>query len=213
MTRLSLTARDRDLLVALTTAVRTFSTSQVAGTWWASTSGAAVQRRLTTLAAADYVVLARQAVAPLLPLTDPTATWQPGGVAPDLRRIAARARLRWRAVPRTILCVTATARSAEMLGGRGGRPPRPREWTHDLHVAQVYLHLRAAAPDRARTFRHEDLEDHALLERAGAKLPDAVVEDVDGPTAIELVGASYTEAKLQAFHAYCASLGLRYELW
>jgi hypothetical protein len=100
-----------------------------------------------------------------------------------------------------------------MLGGRGGRPPRPTEWTHDLHLAEVYLRLRAVSPARARTWRHEDLESHATADRAGAKLPDAFVVDGQLPTAIELVGASYSTEKLLEFHYYCAALGMGYELW
>lgn len=75
--------------------------------------------------------------------------------------------------------------------------------------------MRANLPTRAAKWLHEDEIADDLFERAipGEKRPDAVVRDGAHLTAVELVGSSYKQEKLQAFHDFCAERGLAYELW
>jgi hypothetical protein len=80
-------------------------------------------------------------------------------------------------------------------------------------LAEVYLTMRVELPTRAASWRHEDLDPRSHDERAGEKLPDAVVTDGRHTTAIECVGSSYTREKLEGFHAYCERTMLAYELW
>jgi hypothetical protein len=209
-----LTDRDRDLLRTLTHCVRTLSLAQVARFWWSkSTNPATPAARLKQLARADFVTFEPQHVEPELRLVAPLACWQPGCSCPDLSLVASTARQRWNRPATTTPHVVATPHAAAQFGGRGGRAPRPTEWTHDMHLAGVYLTMRAELPTRAASWTHEDLEERPAAARPGEKLPDAFVTDGLHRTAIELVGSSYTEAKLHAFHDYCDTAGLAYELW
>lgn len=210
---MTLTPRDNDLLRTLVLHVRALSVLQVANTWWPEARASTAHARLRDLHDASYVALTPQAVGAVSQPTEPLATWQPGLPIPDLATVAAFARTRWRRPPTVVLCATATRLAAAQFGVGTERAPRPTEWTHDLYLAGVYLWMRTALPTRARSWRHEDREDHGAAIRTGAKLPDAIVTDGRDTTAIEVVGSSYTREKLEAFHAYCAGAQLSYDLW
>jgi hypothetical protein len=96
------------------------------------------------------------------------------------------------------------------FGEAGGRYPREAEVTHDIHLARVYLLMRELLPTRAASWVSE--EGVARTQGPDEMLPDAQVIDGLHRTAIEFAGA-YPAAKLQAFHDYCASRGLAYEIW
>jgi hypothetical protein len=96
-----------------------------------------------------------------------------------------------------------------MFGGHGGRFPRESEETHDVHLAAVYLKLRATNPKAACSWIHEEEIKASRDERSG-KLPDAVLKD--SGKIIEFGGA-YKKAKLLSFHEYCRAKGLEYEVW
>ena len=208
-----LTPRDDEILHVLGTAVRALTLTQIARTWWPDATLATARARLRQLESGGYLQLEHETVSPVLALATPLTTWQPGLPLPDLGAIAATTRRRWRRPPQTILCATVTPLGAAHAGERTARTPRPTEWTHDLHLAEVYLRLRADLPTRARSWRHEDIESHRTADRAGEKLPDAVVRDGIQTTAIELVGSSYTRDKLEGFHGYCDRHAFGYDLW
>jgi hypothetical protein len=107
--------------------------------------------------------------------------------------------------------VIATRSAGQRFGGHGGRFPRESEETHDIHLAAVYLRLRAADP---KTAAHWIFEEEIRLRRAhrSGKLPDAMIERPGARKVIEFGGA-YGKEKLGAFHAYCRELGLPYEVW
>ena len=44
-------------------------------------------------------------------------------------------------------------------------------------------------------------------------IPDSLVHGPTGYVAIEVVGESYSQSKLQSFHDYCTTQGWSYELW
>lgn len=208
-----LTKRDLELLSTLANAVRAFTLRQLACAWWPSRTAESARARLRVLERAGYVRLETQPVGPILALEEPLLTWQPGLPRPELGPVAQTARRRWRKPVETLLCVSVTDLGATHVGTGSARAPRPTEWTHDLHLAEVYLRLRQIVPIRARSWRHEDMESHRAVDRAGEKLPDALVRDGLQTTAIELVGSSYSREKLNAFHDHCHEHDLGYELW
>jgi len=206
-------AREEELLSTLATKVRVLSVDQIARTWWPSASRAttAAGRRLDALHRAGLLEVALLWARPELPITEPLAAWQPGLVRPDLKSIARLAASRWREPARRIRCAFATDAGSLRFGGRGGRPPRESEVTHDLHLARVYLLMRETLPTRARSWIREEAIAAERFDRA-EKLPDAQVTDGIHATAIEFVGA-YSLEKLTGFHDYCADKSLAYELW
>lgn len=208
-----LTRADLELIDALTLRVRVLSLGQVARTWWKDASApqrsAALQVR--KLAAEGLVEPMNLFAAAEIPLAWPVLTWQPLLPPPDLAAAARGTRARFGKTPvRDTPCVVAAR-----IGRRRPRPPRETETTHDLHLAGVYLWMKANLPTRAAKWLLEDEFGDALFDGAtpGEKRPDAVVRDGGHLTAVELVGSSYSGTKLQAFHDFCAERGLAYELW
>lgn len=210
---IQLTDRDRDILGVLTCRVRALALEQITAAWWPSSQVRTANERLRALADEALLLLESHPTRELLDLVEPLATWQPGLPRPDLATAAKTATNRWRQPPRLACSAVATAEAAILVGGRGGRAPRETEWTHDLHLAGVYLRMRRELPTRAHTWQHEDMVPRPRESAMGEKLPDAIVTDGLHQTAIELVGSSYGVSKLETFHGYCARERLPYELW
>ena len=204
-----------ELFEVLAVRVRVLSLGQVSRTWWPDVSPATARSRLERLRASGLVDLHRRLAREELDLLRPLATWEPGQETPSLASVARCAQTRWSTPPRSTLCVVATTATGVRFAGRGGRPPRESEWTHDLQLSQVYLHFRAHAPRRAARWQHEDLAERpkSTSPRPGEKLPDAIIHDDGRAVAVEIVGNSYGREKLEAFHSYCDERRLPYELW
>ena len=203
--------RDRAILDVLVRRVRALSLDQVARTWWSgggNPSGGAAAR-LRDLADAGLVDTFSMTAHPELPLHEPAAVWQPGQAVPDFGQVARVLARRWDQPVAATRCVVATEAAGARFGGSGGRYPSEDELTHDLHLAAVYLRMRAELPTRAALWTAEA----DLPKGQGVKVPDAVVRDGLERTAIEFVGSSYSAAKLERFHRYCRAVGLGYELW
>jgi hypothetical protein len=208
-----LTDRDQEILSTLTHRVRILSVAQVARTWWQGTRRP-VENAAARLRALDRggLLAAFEIVAhPEIELAGPVARWQPGEEAPDFGAVSYRLRARWTEPVRTTSVIAATAAGAALVGGVGGRRPRPSETTHDLHLAAVYLRVCAFSPALARSWRSE-----ALLYSAGGgrdeKLPDATLSDGHRTLVVEFGGA-YRKPKLIEFHEHCAERSLPYQIW
>lgn len=210
---LELRPRDEDVLHTLATKVRILSLDQIARTWWphARDPAAAARRRLEALAESDLLTFEPLWARPELALTEPLATWQPGLRRPDLGQLAPLVRSRWEKPALRTPCAFATRAGSLRFGGEGGRSPREAEVTHDLHLARVYLLMRTELPTRAQSWVAEEGIAAARIDRV-QKLPDAQVTDGTHQTAIEFAGA-YSLEKLSAFHLYCETERLAYELW
>lgn len=107
--------------------------------------------------------------------------------------------------------MVATKLAGRHFGGSGGRIPREKEETHDVHLASVFLHFRGRFPEQVKRWVSEAA---ILRSRDGSseKLPDAVIEFDSGPQVVEFGGA-YSKEKVQSFHDYCSENSLPYELW
>lgn len=208
---LTLTARDRGLLDALTKRVRVVSEAQAARTWWGSLRS--TRRRVAVLESAGLVVRRWVMAHPELPLERPLLSWSPGEAEPEHRSTANLLRHRWPRPPVSTAIVVATEAAASWLGGHGGRSPRTSEVSHDLGLTALYLRFRGDSPARAQTWVSEARLAHAGWGSVGGMLPDALLRPEEGvPTVIEFCGR-YPLAKLQRFHDYCFANALPYELW
>ena len=219
-----LTERDTDILEVLTHKVRTLSVGQVSRTWWKGAGSTAVAKsRLRMLFRDDLINLESAPAHPEIVLTACIVSWEVDGATPDWNAVSYQLQSRWREHPVLTGCVSATKKAAAQFGGYGGRPSRAVERTHDLHMAQVFLHFRANRPDLAcswisedqikyerKVMRPEDRRTHAS--NARGKLPDAILRLSSGVRAIEFGGA-YGKDKLQAFHSYCKEHSFPYEIW
>lgn len=208
------TARDRDLLEALTKKVRVLTVAQVQRAWWGIREGrskisSACRARLRVLESRGLIE-ARSRLAQLEALPNrPLAAWQDGLPEPNFADLSKVARRRFGAPPTTVTCLVATDQAGTLLMGKGGDWPAESELSHDLLLAEVYLYMANVLPTRARSWVGEGLIPRAQ----GKRVPDAIiVRDGRHRTAVELVG-KYTAEKLRAFHEHCVAERLAYELW
>ncbi|MBA5868075.1 MAG: hypothetical protein GDA67_15390 [Nitrospira sp. CR1.3] len=210
--RIQLTARDVIILDAITHRVKLLSLPQIARTWWkGSRAIMQARKRIRQLALAGYLERLQLFTNQEVMLLAPLATWHSGMAVPDFSTIVRLTRTRWELPIRSTACVVATSVSAVRTGG-SYRIPRNSEATHDLHVAQVYLHKLRQAPRYAEKWSGE----MELLTRDIApcdKVPDALIRQAGRCTAVEVVGESYSVTKLMAFHEFCSRRSFTYELW
>jgi hypothetical protein len=207
----NLTNRDRDILEALTHAVRVFSLQQITRTWWPLASAAAASARMRALTESELLQIQVAPAHPELELHSPLTQWSPGDGAPDSGALSYRLQSRWTLPLQRTLCISATQLAASMFTGHGGRFPREVERTHDIHLAAVYLLYRLRSPALLSGWTHEE-ELRRELPRKGERLPDVILQTDAGPRAIEF-GGSYPKRKLEAFHLYCVERSLPYEVW
>jgi hypothetical protein len=208
-----LSLRDQELLDALVHRVRVFSVRQVARTWWSHTAEpeANARKRLLQLQADGFLRLFPALARPEIPIQSPIATWNPGEDRPHFGEVSYRLKSRWTEPAAHVTCTVATARAGQHFGGSGGRLPREKEQTHDLHLSAVFLLLRNRTPDLVRFW----ISEAAILRNRDDRsenLPDAILNLDTGPRLIEFGGA-YSKEKLEGFHDYCSQNALPYELW
>lgn len=87
---------------------------------------------------------------PEIDLAGPVFSWEPGDPNPDFGPIAYQLRNRWQKPLVSTPAAMATRQANRLYGGyTGGRKPRPSEATHDVHLGQLYLHLRETQPKLA----------------------------------------------------------------
>ena len=207
-----LTDRDYDIVSALTQKVRLFSLRQLAAAWWDGEL-ANTRRRLNVLVSIRLVQRISVRARSLPALTAPVAAWQPQQPAPDFGHIAHQLQDRWvRRAVRTATAFIATERAARLIGGTARVTlKQPIQATHDLGVAQVWLHVRRDCPARADAWRGEDLMAHT---RHDQKRPDAFLVDDDGQTvAVIEFGGSYDARRVRDFHNDCLTRNLPYQIW
>lgn len=209
----ALSARDTEILAALVHRLRVFSTKQIDRTWWPSVEhgGKAALKRLHELERSGWVHVFSVLARPELPLEQPVAVWEPGDQPPSFGHVSYQLKSRWKEPARLTRCVIASQTAGRHLGGVGGRRPREKEQTHDIHVAAVFLALRSRFPEAVQYW----VSEAKLLRSRGErkeKLPDALLDCPWGQRVIEFGGA-YSKAKLEGFHEYCSENALPYEIW
>lgn len=207
------TSRDEAILDTLTRRVRVLGLCQVAETWWTNSARKSeeARSRLKQLEERGLVQFLNLLARPVPVLSLPLCIWKPGDPKPEFGAVSYRLRSRWTLPVRSVSGVMATAQAGNRFAGKGGRPPRASEATHDLCLAAVYLGMRTANPKRAQRWISEAM----LFERGlgrGDRLPDAAIVTRNGTTAIEFGGA-YPTAKVAEFHEFCAEQEWGYELW
>ena len=149
-------------------------------------------------------------VHPELTLEAPILDWRPGDPLPNFDRIAWQLNSRWSKPPVRTKIVYATRKAKRLRGGYcGGRKPRAKEITHDIHVARVFFGLRQKQPDLAN---HWISEDQLRAEGREGDIPDAVIRPLEGAEIIVEFGGSYGARKLRSIHQNYAQHG-RYQIW
>ena len=162
---------------------------------------------------ADFIQSVFVSVRTLPALTQPVVVWNTSSPATDFDSTSYQLQHRWpKSGVRYATAFIATERLSQLYGGcRRGELAQPLQATHDLGVAQVWLHLRQAAPDWARAWRGEDLLAHT---RRGDKCPDAfLINAAETVVGVIEFGGAYHAERLRDFHIDCADRGLPYQIW
>lgn len=212
---MTLTTRDDDILKTLALRVRMLSLSQIAQAWWVPTAAGEqnARRRLVTLAEVGFLGSAHVYARPLPEMERPVVAWSPHQPEPDFGAVSWTLLSRWTKPPRRLLVYFATRRGANQYGGRHrGGVRQELQATHDLGVAEVYLHLRLQAPQTATRWTGEDM---LRPSRKHQKVPDALLTPPQpdaAPVVIEFGGA-YDARRVRSFHRDCSKRKLSYEIW
>lgn len=211
-TRVSLTARDLDLLSVLVRQVRILSMAQIASCWWprAQKSRTCAQR-LKRLSNEGYIRQLQVMSHPPVELDTWVIKWKTGKTEPDFHAASYSMKKRWSLPPETVTVIVATNRTRTLFGDRGEYSPRPSEITHDLHLSAVFLKMRKQRPALAKSWTGETI---LARQRSSPneKIPDALVRKGREKTVIDF-GGSYSAARLRQLHDYCSERSYAYEVW
>lgn len=205
-------SREKEILRVLANDVRMLSADQVARTWWTDTrwGSCRCKESLWDLAVRKWISMQPVLARPIHLLVTPLLTWQAGQPLPQFELLARQLHKRAKSQPAVITVVYATSKTVSLFG-KGKKPSiKIAQMTHDLHVSEIFLHLRASGRYSARWLSEDQLPKAWPLDIR----PDAVLlDDVGKPaTAIEY-GGDYSVQRLKELHAGFDSIGLGYELW
>lgn len=207
------TARDLQIVEALTTKVRLLTRDQVARGWWQPSKRRAehTAERLRVLTAAGLLDSYRVNVHPVLRVETPVFRWAPGDSDPEAEAVAKRLRGRWTEAARPTTVYAASRLAANLFGSFAGRLPDLTHRDHDLLLGEVYLLYLRAEPEAAARWAGEDTRPKAGFR---IKDPDAFLLN-DGGDIDRVVesGGRYGATQVEAFHEHCAEHDLPYELW
>jgi len=207
------TERDLSIVEALASQVRLLSRAQVVRGWWDPSVRAEehAAARLRRLARAGLVLAFRVNAHPPIELAGPVVSWTPDDPAPDCEAVSRRLRDRWTEPARPTPVYAASRRAANLFGCSGGDLPPLEHRDHDLLLGEVFVRYRREDPGDAACWVGE-----AARPKAGFRIKDPDAFLIDATGAVRRViesGGKYEPDRVAAFHEYCATEGLPYELW
>lgn len=206
--------RDEELLIGLTHCYRCIS-ANLASFYFQPKNPRSDNNAARWLARLERLRLleSRLVFAKSLPqLTSPLLRWSPGEPLPEFGPVSYTLKHRFQTAARATRIYIAARAAAKRYGGSAERWPRRSESSHDLGLAQVYLDLAVNQPHRAEGWQSEAYLISQGV-RAGNKLPDAMVTELDGSETVIEFGGEYGKKKLTEFHADCERRNRGYELW
>lgn len=210
---LTLTTRDREILEVLTRRVRLLTLPQIARTWWSGKHAAqSAKRRLQELQSRGLLEAFTAYAHPELSLLHPVYDWTPGRDAPNFGALSYQLVSRWIEPHAPVPAVIATREAGVSFGGYGGKRPKRVEENHDVHLAAVFLRLRATSPQLAECWQSEETIRRSRPNAPGEKLPDAIVRFNGGQKVVDF-GGEYSAEKLESFHRWAEEKALPYEFW
>lgn len=209
-----LTHRDKQILEALSRCVKVFSVEQVASTWWPESpwSRKHAIRRMSSLQSSGFVESTTLMVRPVQKIEVPIVVWKEGHPVPDMGALSYQLKHRWDIPPESTRVYVASRKSAQMFGGFKGKL-RLDERSHDLVLSSVFLlKFREFFQGRAGEDPGQWISESLIRQQRqdhNQKLPDALLR----PRTVIEVGGRYGKDKLEAFHLYCETNALHYEIW
>jgi len=205
---------DYDLVYSLVFKVRILNENQIARHWWGKLNHPlrTARRKLGHMVKSRILYSHQLLSHPILSLEKPVWAWSVTDPDPDYAKVSAELKRRWTRNPVPMKVYIPTRKAINQFGGPGeSKLPILGQQTHDLHLSQVYLWYLRFRPQMANRWMGEEV---FRQDRAGEKLPDAMIQNENGGS--ELVvefGGTYDPMRVEAFHTDCKKRNLPYELW
>lgn len=203
------------LLDAVANHVRFLTVSQLARALFGSQllsprQAAKAARELTN---SGWLRMSEVLARPVRPLAGPLCRWRHAAPLPDFLTLSRRLHQRASCPAALTVVVSATAKTCTLYGTMRSVPPSLKltQTTHDLHVAELFLHYVAGGLKSGQRWVGEDAlpETWPLRQRPDALLIDGAGELV---RAVEY-GGDYSPDRLADLHDGLASIPLPYEIW
>lgn len=204
------TSRDEEIVQSLASDVRAMTIGQVARTWWSDTKWGRrrCKQTMQELEVEGMVSVRRVLARPIVELTSPLFAWQmEDDFLPDLDALSRSLHRRAQLSASMTDIVFASTKAVRLFGTR--QPTiKLTQMTHDLQVAEVFLHHRKQAGSESWVG-----EDNLPKSWRARIRPDAVVmAEGEYSRAIEY-GGDYSAERLYELHSAFHRIQLAYELW
>src|SRR5690606_26552260 len=150
--------------------VRYLSADQLTRGWWKPSHSGTVGMRRTvrSLLGRGLLKAQRLPVEPEIELRHPIHAWQPDDPDPEPGPLARQLQGRCTQHATSTAIYFASWTAARLFGGYGGGIKNSLQVTHDIHLSQLFLKLRAEDPAAAERWETEDMREHVPKE----KVPD-----------------------------------------
>jgi hypothetical protein len=206
---------EQKLLDVLANHVRFLAVAQLARASFAGQrlSGRRAVQAALTLVDSGWLRLARVFARPIQSLSEPLCQWRHMEPVPDFAVLSRRLHQRASLSAALTTIMSATAKTCTLFGATRSSAARIKltQTTHDLQVAEVFLHYVARGFPWGVHWAGEDVlpETWPIRQR-----PDALLVDDAGQyvRAVEY-GGDYSEERLIDLHLGLSSLPLSYEIW
>jgi hypothetical protein len=202
---------DHDLLSCLTLRLRLLSVEQIERCAWGKrqTSRDSVRARLGKLEQAGWVRCQTALHHPELPLAGPVLRWEVSDECPNYGAVSYALKSRWTLPLKSSRIVVASEKAAKLFGGSAATVRNEAQTTHDLHVAAVFLKVRAQGNSN-----EEWIGEDLVAKTAGKKHPDAFILSASGELLrwVEF-GGSYRADTIEKLHQRCVELQVAFEVW
>lgn len=205
-------SHEQQIVRVLAERVRVLTIHQIAATWWTETrwGRGRASAAMSSLADEGWLHVQQALSRPIQSFATPLVAWRPGDYRPDLAAIARSLHRRAIVNAKPVKVVFATTRAATLFCS--GRAPSVKltQMTHDLNVAELFLHYLRSGLPRDRWMSEDRLpRDWPIKER-----PDALVRNEAGEIIRALeYGGDYPESRLAELHDGLSSIHLAYEIW
>ena len=208
----ALRKRDFAIIAILAEKVRFLSLRQIASTFFSNDIANTV-RRLDVLEERGFLVSHRLNSRTPPPVEKPLVVWNPGQDQPRFTGVAYQLTKRWlRQGTRIRMCYFAGPKFEAVSGIHcKTKPSHPLQASHDLGLAELYLHFRSERPGDANRWSGEHVRGPVELKN---QQPDALLMDRSNEPAKAIeYGGLYNAKRLDRFHRWCQQRSIPYELW
>ncbi|MEN1681426.1 MAG: hypothetical protein AAGJ46_17740 [Planctomycetota bacterium] len=208
----SWSARECQILEALSLKVRCLTTEQLSAGWFGHLRPEHVIERMEPLTLTGLAERRQVYAHPLIAIRPPVFSWKPGDESPSdsqIHELAEVFQSRWSDEEVLFDVFVATPEGASLFGSYITEAPANEQWTHDIHVAEIYVDLMADnSPEDMQRVVGEGALPKLGLQIRHKKDPDLFVFDEHrrAMNVVEFAGA-YDYEHVKQLHEHCSGGG------